>query len=91
MVNISSRYREVSLNLSMRSNRHIVPYVLLVKVQCFRTDLYKTNEGPYTRLIVLSMITGSYFLRRRNLTIFETDETEFAAPLTLFYLKNKSP
>ena len=33
----------------------------LVRVQCLRKDLYKAVEGPSTTLIVLSMITGSYF------------------------------
>ena len=38
-------------------SRHIVPTALLVEVQCFRNDLYKTVEGPSTRPIVLSMTT----------------------------------
>ena len=54
--------------------RHIVPTVLLVRVQCFRKSLYKAVQGPSTRPIVLSMINGSYCRRRRRLTIFEPDE-----------------
>ena len=54
--------------------RHIVPTDLLVRVQCFRKCPYKAVEGPSTRPIVLSMITGSYCSRRRRLTIFEPDE-----------------
>ena len=37
------------------------------------------------------MITGSYFRRRRRLTILEPDETKFAAPLTLLTLSTRSP
>ena len=40
--------------------RHIVPAALLVRVQRFRNDLYKTVKEPSTRPIVLSMIAGSY-------------------------------
>ena len=40
--------------------RHIVPTALLVRVQCFRNDLYKVVKGPITRPIVLSMIAGLY-------------------------------
>ena len=40
-------------------SRHIVPTALLVRVQCFRKDLYKAVEGPSTRPMVLSMIPGS--------------------------------
>ena len=54
--------------------RHIVPTALLVRVQCFRKGSYKAVEGPSTRPIVLSLITGSYCRRRRRLTIFEPDE-----------------
>ena len=61
--------------------RHIVPTALLVRVQCFRKGSYKA-EGPSTRPIVLSMITGSYCHRRRRLTIFEPDEKKFGVPLT---------
>ena len=50
-------------------SRHIVPTALLVRVQCSRKDLYKAVEGPSTRPIVFSMINGSYFRRRRRLTI----------------------
>ena len=50
-------------------SRHIVPTALLVRVQCFRKDLCKAVEGPSTRPIDLSMITGSYFRRQRRLTI----------------------
>ena len=57
--------------------RHIVPTALLVRVQRFRNGSYKVVEGPSTRLIVLSMITGSYCRRRRRLTIFEPDEKKF--------------
>ena len=57
--------------------RHIVPTALLVRVQWFRKGSYKAVEGPSTRPIVLSMITGSYCRRRRRLTIFEPDEMKF--------------
>ena len=66
--------------------RHIVPTALLVRVQRLRNDLYKALEGPTTRPIVLSMITGSYFRRRRRLTILEPDESKFASHLTLLSL-----
>ena len=58
--------------------RHIVPTALLVRVQRFRNDLYKAVKGPSTRPIVLSMIAGSYWRRRRRFTIFEPDEMKFA-------------
>ena len=48
--------------------RHIVPTALLVRVQRFRNDLYKAVKGPSTRPIVLSMIAGSYWRRRRRFT-----------------------
>ena len=62
--------------------RHIVPTALLVRVQRFRNDLCKAIKGPSTRPIVLSMIVGSYWRRRRHFTILEPDEMKFAAPLT---------
>ena len=34
---------------------------LLVRVWCFRKDLYKTGERPSTRNILLAMITGHTF------------------------------
>ena len=49
--------------------RHIVPTALLVGVQRFRNDVYKAVKGPSTRPIVLSMIAGSYWRRRRRFTI----------------------
>ena len=61
--------------------RHIVPTALLVRVQCFRKRVCKAVQGPSTRPIVLSMITGSYCRRRRRLTIFEPDETKFGVSL----------
>ena len=63
--------------------RHIVQTALLVRVQRVRNDLYKAVKGPSTRLIVLSMIAGSYWRHRRRFTIFEPDEMNFASPLTL--------
>ena len=63
--------------------RHIVLTALLVGVQCLMNDLYKALEGPSTRSIVLSIITGSYLRRRRRVTILESDETKFASHLTL--------
>ena len=54
--------------------------------QCVRKDLYKAVEGPSTKSIVLSMINGSYFRRRRRLTILEPDETKFSSNLTLLSL-----
>ena len=71
--------------------RHIVPTALLVRVQCFRKGSYKAVEGPSTRPIVLSMITGSYCRRRRRLTIFEPDEMKFGVSLTLLSLYTRSP
>ena len=62
--------------------RHVVPTALVVRVQCFRKGLYKAVEGPSTRPIYLSMITGSYCRRRRRLTIFEPDEMKFDVSLT---------
>ena len=56
---------------------------LLVRVQCFRKDLYKAEEGPSTIPIGLSMITGLYFLRQRRLNIFEPNDTKVALHLTL--------
>ena len=44
--------------------RNIVPTALLIRVQCFRKGSYKAVEGPSTRPIVLSVITGSYCHRR---------------------------
>ena len=41
------------------------------------------SEGPSTKPMVFSMISGSYFRRRRRLTILEPDETKFALHLTL--------
>ena len=70
--------------------QHKVPTVSLVRVQRLRNDLYKAVEGPSTRLIVLSMITWSYFRRRRHLTILEPDETKFASHLTLLKLQTRS-
>ena len=64
--------------------RHIVPTDLLVRVQRLKNYLYKDVEGPNTRPIVLSMITGSYFRRRTRSTILEPDETKFASHLNLF-------
>ena len=66
--------------------RHIVKTALLVRVQCLRNNLYKAVEGPRTRPIVLSVIFGSYFRRRRRLTILEPDQTKFASHLTLLSL-----
>ena len=54
--------------------RHIVPTALLIRVQRFRNDLYKAVKGPSTRPIVLSMIAGSNWRRRRRFTIFEPDD-----------------
>ena len=66
--------------------RHIVPTALLFRVQCLRNNLYKAVEGPSTRHIVFSMISGSNFRRRRRLTILEPDQTKFASHLTLLSL-----
>ena len=51
---------------------YVFPTTLLIRVQCFRKDLYKAIQGPNTRPVILSMITGSYFPRRVCLTIFES-------------------
>ena len=63
--------------------RFIVPTALLVRVQGAMKDMYKIVEGPSTKPLVLSMVTGSYLQRRRRLTIYEPDEMKFAAPLML--------
>ena len=39
-------------------SRHIIPTALLVRLQCFRKDLYKAVGGSRTILIVISMFTG---------------------------------
>ena len=70
----------------LNKSRHIVPTALLVRVQCFRKDLYKAVEGPSTRPIVLSVIIGQYCRRRRCLTIQGPDGTKFASHLTLLTL-----
>ena len=57
--------------------RHIVPTALFVRMQRLRNDLYKDVKGPSTRPIVLSMIAGSYWRRRRRFTIFEPDEMKY--------------
>ena len=46
----------------------------LVRVQRLRNDLYKAVKGPSTRPLVLSIIAGSYWLRRRRFTISKPDE-----------------
>ena len=51
---------------ALDKSRHIVPTALLVRMQCFRKDLYKAVEGQSTRPIVLPMITGSFCRRRRR-------------------------
>ena len=61
---------------------------VLVRVQCFRNELNKVVKWPSTSLIVLSMITWSYWRRRRRLTIFEPDDKKFASPLTLLSVKS---
>ena len=71
--------------------RPMLPTASWVRVQCVRKDLYKVVEGPNTRHIVLSMITGSYCRRRRRLPIFGPDETKFASHLIFLSLYTKSP
>ena len=66
--------------------RHIVPTALLVIEQRLRNDLYKAVQGPSTRPIVISMITGSYYRRRRRFTIFEPNEMKFVSLLTFLSL-----
>ena len=63
--------------------RRIVPTAVLVRVQRFRNYLYKAVKGPSTSPIVLPMIAGSYWQRRRCFTIFEPDEMKISSPLTL--------
>ena len=70
--------------------RHIVPTALLVRVQRLRNDLHKTVKVPSTSPIVLSMITGSNWRRRRRFTIFEPDKMKSVSPLTLLCLKKRS-
>ena len=58
-------------------SRHIVPIALLVRVQCFRKDLYKAVEGQaQDRSSSRWSCMGSYFRCRMRLTIFEPDETK---------------
>ena len=78
-----TRIRTLSPLRKFGQSCHIVPTVLLVRVQCPRKDLYKAVEGPSTRPIVISMITESYFLLRKGLTISEPDETKSATSLIL--------
>ena len=60
-----------------------VATALVFRAQYFRKDVYKVVAGSIsTKPLVLSMITGSYFRRRRRLTICEPDETIFASHLT---------
>ena len=80
---ITIRGDEVRALSPLRRLGNVVPTVLLVRLQCSGKDLYKAVAGHNTKPIVLSMITGSYLRRRRRLTIFESDETKFTAPLTL--------
>ena len=54
----------------LEKSRHIVPITLLLRVQFFRKDMYKAVGEPGAISIVLSVITGSYFRRRKRLTIF---------------------
>ena len=69
--------------------RHIVP-----TAQCFRKGSYMAVEGPSTKPIVLSMITGSYCRRRRRLTmlrpffpelVMSTDLLNFEHPSVLLF------
>ena len=62
--------------------RHTVPIALLVRVQCFRKGTYKAEEGPSTRPLVLSMISGIYCRHRIRLSIFEPDEMKLGVSLT---------
>ena len=55
----------------------------LRSLQCSGKYMYKAVEGPNTRHMVLSVITGSYCQRWRRLTIFAPCEIKFAGPLTL--------
>ena len=41
-------------NSTRTESRHTVPTTLLVRVLCFRKDLYKAVEGPITKPIFLS-------------------------------------
>ena len=52
--------------------RHIVTTAFLVRVHCFSKGLYKAVEVPSTRPIVLSMINGSSYRRRRRFNYFRT-------------------
>ena len=56
--------------------RHVVPTALVVRVQCFRKGLYKAVEGPSTRPIYLSMITGSYCPSSKAFDYFRTRRDE---------------
>ena len=63
------------------------PNRLVSQSATLKDDLYKAVEGPSTSPIVLSMITGSYFRRRRRLTILEPDKTKCASHLTLLFCR----
>ena len=65
---------------------HIVPTALLVNVQRFRDDLYKAIKGPNTRPIVLSMIAGSYWRRRRRLLFSSLTRWNYFFPLSILSL-----
>ena len=72
---------------------HIVPTALLVRVQRWRNYPYKAVEEPITRPIVLSMISGSYFRRRRRLTFVDyiTIEDRMRVPSETYSWNDISP
>ena len=66
--------------------RLIVSIALLVRVQRLRNNLYKAVKRPSISPIVLPIISGSYWRRRRRFTIFESDEMKSVSLLTLLSL-----
>ena len=48
------------------TSRHIAQPTLLIRVKCFRKDLYKALEESRTRPIVLLVIAGSYIPCRKS-------------------------
>ena len=70
--------------------RNIVPTALLVRVQCFKKDLSKAVDGPSIRPIILLMITGSYFRRRKTPTAHNTSKQCISSLTSSYRIETKS-